>query len=123
MARVARVMAMVTQRAMASNNDNKTMATETTTMTKTKTALSTMTMMMTLMTTMKATTKTTITMVRRQWMAVAGGSGGGMKAAAVGVECSYFSSKLNSGCCLLLARGRGGRWEAYIIHPKKLTYI
>ncbi len=102
-ARAAKAMAMVTKRviarkrAMASNNDNKTTMTETTTMTIITMATNTMmTTTMLMMTTRKMTTK----------------QGRAMKAVAVGVECSYFFIKLNSGCCWFLTRGRGGRREA-----------
>ncbi len=79
MTRVARAMAMVTKRAiarkgaMASNNDNKTMATETTTTTTMTTATNatTTTTMQTM--TMKTTTKGATTMVRRQQLAAARG--------------------------------------------------
>jgi hypothetical protein len=83
MTRVARAMAMATKRAIArkrviaSNNDNKTMATETMTTTTTLMATNTMTTMTTLMMMTKTTTKTAKTMVRRQRLAVAGGGRGG----------------------------------------------
>jgi hypothetical protein len=46
-----------------------------------------------------------------------------MKTVAAGVECSCFFIKLYSGCFWLLVRGRGGRWEALSIHPKKFTDV
>jgi hypothetical protein len=111
--RGARVMAMAMKRAitrkraMASDDDNKTKATETRTMTTTTMAMnSTMTTMMLTMATKKRT-KTTTTTVRWQRLVVAGGGGGGQQRRRWrGLSVYIFLSKLNSGCCWLLARGR-----------------
>jgi hypothetical protein len=89
------------------NRDNNDAANTMTTMTTRTTVLTIM---------MKTMTKTDKTMVRQRWgLLVAGGGGEGNKrGSGGGVECSYFLSKLDSGCCWLLVRGRGGRREAMV---------
>ncbi len=101
--------AIVRKRAMASNNNNKMTATETTTTTS-----------MTNATYNNNDNdadnddKDKDNDDNNDGVAVAAGSGWrrlgrATKAAAAGVECSYFSflSKQNSGCCWLLGEGEG----------------
>jgi hypothetical protein len=99
--------AFARKRAMASNNINEIKAIETmTTITMTTAKNTTMTMTMLAMMT-KTTMKKTTTMVPWRRLALAGGSGGGQQRRQWrGVSVHIVLSKLNSGCCWLLARGR-----------------
>ncbi len=70
---------MVTKRVMSSNNNNEKAATETATMIITTMATNTTTMTTTLTMMKKTMTKMATMTVRLQWLAVAGGSGGGQQ--------------------------------------------
>jgi hypothetical protein len=114
-----KVMAMATKRAIARKRamaikvDNKTTAKETTMMTTTTMAMNTMMMTMTLLMMTKTTTKKEKTTVQQRQLAVAEGDRGGQqKWWRWGLSVHIFLLKLDSWCCWLLARGRGGRQEA-----------
>jgi hypothetical protein len=111
MARAARGMVMATKsaiarkREMASNDNNKTMATETTMTTTTITSMNTITTIITLTLIMKTMTKMATTTMQWRWLVVAFGGGGGQQTRQRrGLNAHIF---IKTGFWVLLGVGAG----------------